>query len=514
MEIALALSGGGYRAAIFHLGVLQYLNNCVLEDGRTLLDEVKTISGVSGGALVALWYIQNEIKHECRDKSFIDLYSRLCSTNIAEQTIKEFYSKYFKGETLVQALSNVYDKLLFKGEKFGSIMDMTEKGPIHHFSVEATDFSSGIPFRFQATNNLGGEYPYGLIGNLPNNVPRPLAREFRLCDIAAASSCFPMAFEPLVIDENYCDVFKQSAYFNSGKSIVLMDGGVVDNQAIDSVEKACQQLQAHNSKMDLCIISDAVNPNISQYERTEPVGSKITFNGIRNFLKGTCFAGIGLTCLYPISKMVSGAGVLLTLLSAISLHKVDKITKRLLLNIPQDYKPILNEAHIEEIKAKDLMGFSLNRINSLRMMTSEVVMQHIRRQRMSQVFAPEDHPWLLNAQYNLKDGGYWKQQMIKLDLPSSMRPTKEMFDIADETNDMPTTLWFTPKNITDNLPLKILASGQFITCWNLLCHIKEQKRKHPERQTILNTLEEKMEKDWEYFKANPMWKTSNYKYNI
>lgn len=510
MEIALALSGGGYRAAIYHLGVLQYLNSCMLEDGRTLLDEVKTVSGVSGGAIVALWHIQNEIKQGDRERSFIDLYSRLCATNIAEQTIKEFYSNDFRGNTLVQALSNVYDKLLFDGAKFDSIMDMAENGPIHHFSVEATDFSNGIPFRFQATNNLGGDHPYGLIGNKPNNVPRELAKKLKLCDIAAASSCFPMAFEPLVIDENYCDEFKESAFFNSGKSIVLMDGGVVDNQAIDSVEKACQQLEAHNSKMDLCIISDAVNLDISQYERAEQKGSEITYNDIHKFLKRTCVAGIGMTCLYPISKMVSGAGVLLTILSAISLRKIDQITKRFLSKVPQEYKTILDEAHVEDIKAKDIVGFIQNRTSSLYLMTSEVVMQHIRRQHMSQVFAPDDHPWLLNAQYNLKDGGYWKKQMINLDLPPTMRPTKDMFDIADEANDMPTTLWFTQKNLSDNLPQKILASGQFVTCWNLLCCIKEQKIKHPEIKTILNTLEAKMERDWEEFKANPLCRTCNF----
>lgn len=510
MEIALALSGGGYRAAIYHLGVLQYLNSCVLDDGKTLLDEVKTISGVSGGALVALWYIQNGIKREERDKSLRDLYSRLCATNIAEETIKEFYSDEFTGDTLIEALSKVYDRLLFDGAKFDFIMDMVEKGPIHHFSVEATDFSNGLPFRFQATKNLGGDYPYGLIGNKFNNVPRVLARDFKLCDIAAASSCFPMAFEPLVIDENYCEEYKNSAYFNSGKSIVLMDGGIVDNQAIDSVEKACQQLGAHGSKIDLCIISDAVNLDISQYERVKRKGSEITYNDIRKLLKETCVAGIGLTCLYPISKMVSGAGMLLTLLSAISLHKMEQISKRFLSKVPQEYKSILNEAHVEDIKAKDLVGFIQNRTSSLYLMTSEVVMQHIRRQHMSQVFSQEDHPWLLNAQYNLKDGGYWKKQMINLDLLPAMRPTKDMFDIADKANDMPTTLWFTPKNFSDNLPQKILASGQFITCWNLLCHIKEQKIKHPGSQTILNTLEEKMEKDWAEFKANPLCRTENF----
>lgn len=510
MEIALALSGGGYRAAIYHLGVLQYLNSCVFEDGRTLLDEVKTISGVSGGALVALWYAQGEINKKERDVSFVELYSRLCSTNIAEQAIKEFYSKNFKGDTLVQALSIAYDKLLFNGAKFDSIMDMAENGPIHHFSVEATDFSSGIPFRFQATNNLGGDHPYGLIGNKPNNVPRALAREFKLCDIAAASSCFPIAFEPLVIDENYCEVFKQSAYFNSGKSIVLMDGGIVDNQAIDSVERASQQLEAHDSKMDLSIISDAVNRYIPPYEKSNSVGSEISYNYIQLILIETCVAGFVLTFLYPISRMVSGAGFLVLIISAILLYFLCKIKKWILAKVPEDMNPIMEGIHLTGLKLKDIVGFVKNRYDSLRIMTSNIVMQHIRRQRMSQVFAPEDHPWLLNAQYNLKDSGYWKQQMIELELPSSMRPTKEMFDIADEANDMPTTLWFTPKNFKDNLPQKILASGQFITCWNLLCHIKEQNRKNPDKQTVLNTFEEKMEKDWDEFKANPMCKISKF----
>ena len=43
-EIALTMSGGGYRAAMFHLGTLSYLNHLKLSDGRSMLDEVNILS--------------------------------------------------------------------------------------------------------------------------------------------------------------------------------------------------------------------------------------------------------------------------------------------------------------------------------------------------------------------------------------------------------------------------------------------------------------------------------------
>lgn len=49
-DIGIALSGGGYRAAAFHLGCLRALND------RGLLSRVRVISGVSGGALLAALY--------------------------------------------------------------------------------------------------------------------------------------------------------------------------------------------------------------------------------------------------------------------------------------------------------------------------------------------------------------------------------------------------------------------------------------------------------------------------
>ncbi|MBK8504575.1 MAG: hypothetical protein IPL46_21635 [Saprospiraceae bacterium] len=49
-RIALCCSGGGYRAASFHLGAMSYLQKLRFA-GRPLLENVKAISTVSGGTI-------------------------------------------------------------------------------------------------------------------------------------------------------------------------------------------------------------------------------------------------------------------------------------------------------------------------------------------------------------------------------------------------------------------------------------------------------------------------------
>src|SRR5947207_99975 len=46
-QIALCLSGGGYRAALFHLGALRRFNEL------GVLSKINTVSSVSGGSILA-----------------------------------------------------------------------------------------------------------------------------------------------------------------------------------------------------------------------------------------------------------------------------------------------------------------------------------------------------------------------------------------------------------------------------------------------------------------------------
>ena len=61
MKIGLALSGGGFRASIFHMGVLKYLAE------KNKLEEISYISSVSGGSLlIGLIYSLNNNKLICQ----------------------------------------------------------------------------------------------------------------------------------------------------------------------------------------------------------------------------------------------------------------------------------------------------------------------------------------------------------------------------------------------------------------------------------------------------------------
>ena len=50
-KIGLALSGGGFRASIFHLGVIRRLEEL------GIMKQVSVVSSVSGGSIVAAYYI-------------------------------------------------------------------------------------------------------------------------------------------------------------------------------------------------------------------------------------------------------------------------------------------------------------------------------------------------------------------------------------------------------------------------------------------------------------------------
>ena len=74
MEVSLSLSGGGYRAAVYHLGVLSYLSQLRFPHDGVFLDRVNTISGISGGALVALYFSRAELCNEDRKTTIKELF--------------------------------------------------------------------------------------------------------------------------------------------------------------------------------------------------------------------------------------------------------------------------------------------------------------------------------------------------------------------------------------------------------------------------------------------------------
>lgn len=277
-EIALALSGGGYRAAMFHLGTLSYLKHVALLNGKSILDVVNTISTISGGSITGLWYMMNYCGSNDIEQSFKDMFYILRDKDLPRSVLNAFLAKGNENTSLIKETIKFYDQIFFHDQTFGLLMEKVEHGHIHHFSANGTDFSNGLAFRFQASRaivNAEPQYRYGFIGNNKHNIPRDVAKKIKLSEILAVSSCFPGGFEPMIFpdDFDFCKSGKYIDFCKSCKSFELMDGGIVDNQGIEPVLLANRQMTFNNSEAqgradypchDLIIVSDVASPILSE----------------------------------------------------------------------------------------------------------------------------------------------------------------------------------------------------------------------------------------------------------
>ncbi|WP_455235414.1 patatin-like phospholipase family protein [Thiogranum longum] len=181
-----AFSGGGTRAAAFSYGVLDELRNTrYARNGemRRLLDEVDTISSVSGGSFTAAYY------GLFGDQIFEDYEDVFLKKNVQKTLIHGLLNpaNWFRlmgsGFDRTEMAIDYYDREIFRGKTFADMR--SHPGP--EIQINATDLSIGQRFTFnQVRFNL-------LCSNLA---------EFKVARAVAASSAVPVAFAPIVL-ENY-----------------------------------------------------------------------------------------------------------------------------------------------------------------------------------------------------------------------------------------------------------------------------------------------------------------------
>ena len=247
-HIALSLSGGGVRAVGYHLGTLDYLNHL------GMLSEVHTLSSVSGGSLVGIGYALSLKKGE----SFQEFYDNVCEFLPELNTLEELLEILNRkappvasgSRTLVTAMAQVYRENYFDryygDPQFGIFWDEDPEIPLKEIIFNATEFKSGIAFRFQKSQYAS------LIGNGKVWIDEKFAKQIRMSDIMAASSCIPVAMEPLMFPQDFhwpddpkdggtsprptCEALQEHLLDQVGDTTVpLMDGGVYDNQGISSI---------------------------------------------------------------------------------------------------------------------------------------------------------------------------------------------------------------------------------------------------------------------------------------
>ncbi|WP_259071502.1 patatin-like phospholipase family protein [Mucilaginibacter sp. X4EP1] len=301
-NMAMGISGGGYRAAAFGLGSISYLNRAWLNhEGDTLLKHVTFITSTSGGTLTNSYYTSCLFKPGFvfdvffqKMKNFMDgegLLEEVCEIlndpkrwdEVGERKVnvngKMVTEKVQKTHNLINSFAKAYDKLLFNDPTnpdkslFDVYFDRKENPHLETVCFNTTELNNGISFRFQ-TN--GDPTSIRTLGNYYLNFnDASVARKLKLGDLAATSSCFPGGFEPMIYPNDYIHpgltdankMLKAINYKNNNplnlpdvvdEPFCMVDGGVVDNQGIYSMMMEDNYRADHPTKkpFDLMMVCD------------------------------------------------------------------------------------------------------------------------------------------------------------------------------------------------------------------------------------------------------------------
>jgi NTE family protein len=223
--LALCLSGGGYRAMLFHVGAILRLNEL------GILPDLKRVSSVSGGSVTAglLGLNWKKLTFDSSKRAtnlsrlLVEPLQRMASTTIDRESI--IGGLLLPGSINSRIVKN-YKDILF-GQ--ATLQDLPDDSSGPRFVINATNVQSGVLVRMSQA--YLADYRVGIIRR-----PR-----ISLAEAVAASSAFPPFLSPAEIDVDPSD-FDQSGSFELQRepytdSLVLTDGGVYDNLGLETAWK-------------------------------------------------------------------------------------------------------------------------------------------------------------------------------------------------------------------------------------------------------------------------------------
>ncbi len=325
-KAGICLSGGGFRASLFHIGVLAALAE------RDELRNIEVISCVSGGSIIgAYYYLKLKLLLEEKsddditrddyiklvretEKGFLKgvqqnlrmrIFSHLGSnfemlsddysrTNRLGELYEEFlYKPIFEAYLKEQpdnpgpARAKQLDKYrevtgkngraicmndLFINPEPDFVMDIDNwkrKNKVPRLILNATSVNTGHNWQFTAS--WMGEPAEGIISDIDvksrlrrmyyGDAPEERYRNFRLGYAVGASSCVPVMFEPLPLNDLY-----------PGIDLQLIDGGLHDNQGIAAIlDEECKNVFISDASGQLPTSEQGVSGALSLFMRSDNI---------------------------------------------------------------------------------------------------------------------------------------------------------------------------------------------------------------------------------------------------
>lgn len=231
----LALSGGGIRATLFHLGAIRRIN----EMGH--LGDIDRIASVSGGAiatglLAKGWKQLNWVGGRATNLEEV-FQTRVMRMATLPLDIPIVLLGLIPFVSPAKLLARVLDLVFFRGMTLQDL-PKAEKGEKPRFIFNASDLATGTLFRFEQP--YMGTYRVGL-------VQKP---DVKVATAVAASAAFPPIVSPLNLEMDPAKVIDPDpngprradlhGRADLRRRAALVDGGAYDNLALEPITGRCR----------------------------------------------------------------------------------------------------------------------------------------------------------------------------------------------------------------------------------------------------------------------------------
>ncbi len=219
-RIGLCLSGGGFRASFFHLGTIRYLE----EAG--IMEKVEAVSTVSGGSIVGAYYLvemerrlraQPDLDRLAACDEIIQAFAAEVGRNLSMRALvfRPFFHpvltflEMFRLRHRADAMAKAFERRFFSPRlPLGALPVRSQSCRAPRLLINTTSMISGKRVVFSRESDTG----------LASQIEKSDANGLPLARVVGASAAVPGLFRPLGIGND-----------------LLADGGVVDNQGVDSL---------------------------------------------------------------------------------------------------------------------------------------------------------------------------------------------------------------------------------------------------------------------------------------
>jgi len=252
-ELALCLSGGGIRAMLFHLGVVERMWE------RGILLAVKYLGTVSGGSILGAWLalhwtrLQNiqhkpEAERQARFQEWIVRPLLACAeADLRNRALRRWLLPGGGKRPRADHLADVLAECLFQQKTLGDLPD----NDVLRVSINSTNLRNGKRFSFSR----------GLIGDYIGGYMSLGVENLRLATAVAASCAYPIIFGPLVLRVPKGVPMVRLGYGEGavpveispphGRQLTLMDGGLYENLGLRGASTRYKRIIAVDGGMPL-----------------------------------------------------------------------------------------------------------------------------------------------------------------------------------------------------------------------------------------------------------------------